>query len=256
MNGAHDMGGQHGFGAVVPESAEPLFHAEWERRALGLTLAMGATGQWNIDMSRAARERIGPALYLRSSYYQIWLEGLQSLLLDQGLVSPQELATGQLQGPAQPVARVLQADAVAAVLARGAPTERQAAAPARFRVGQRVRTRNHQPSGHTRLPGYARCRNGTVVLVHGCHVFADTHARRPEGWRSGLPFDESPTWLYTVAFTGRELWGPHGEAEVLTSIDAWEPYLEAVEPGELSSARPGREASAAATDTATRNTAP
>ena len=59
MNGVHDMGGLQGFGPVQIEADEPLFHAAWERRALGLTLAMGATGQWNIDLSRAAASKIG-----------------------------------------------------------------------------------------------------------------------------------------------------------------------------------------------------
>ncbi len=41
MNGAQDMGGMHGFGAVEPEPNEPVFHADWEKRAFALTLAMG-----------------------------------------------------------------------------------------------------------------------------------------------------------------------------------------------------------------------
>ena len=63
MNGAHDMGGVHGFGAVCPEPGEPVFHAEWERRAFALTLAMGATGEWNLDASRFARENQEPREY-------------------------------------------------------------------------------------------------------------------------------------------------------------------------------------------------
>jgi nitrile hydratase len=67
MNGVHDMGGAQGFGPVQPEVHEPVFHAAWERRALALTLAMGATGQWNIDMSRSRRESLPPADYLNCS---------------------------------------------------------------------------------------------------------------------------------------------------------------------------------------------
>ena len=77
MNGIHDMGGMHGFGPVQIEADEPLFHAAWERRALGLTLAMGATGQWNIDQSRSARESLPPATYLTAGYYGIWLRALE-----------------------------------------------------------------------------------------------------------------------------------------------------------------------------------
>ncbi len=223
MNGVHDMGGLHGFGAVHPDPAEALFHAPWERRALALTLAMGATGQWNIDQSRSARESLPPATYLASSYYRIWILGLERLMLDRGLVSADELAAGRALHPPRPLPRVLRADAVAGVLARGAPTQRQPMAPARFSVGDRVRARNLHPPGHTRLPRYVRGRVGEVVLVHGAHVFADRHAATAPG----QPFDEQPNWLYTVSFAASALWGEDAEASTQVSVDAWEPYLEA-----------------------------
>ncbi len=91
MNGAHDLGGMHGFGPIDPESDEPVFHAEWERRAFAITLAMGAYGAWNLDMSRCARERMEPGEYLRTSYYEHWLHGLQLLLIEQGLLSEAEI---------------------------------------------------------------------------------------------------------------------------------------------------------------------
>jgi nitrile hydratase len=223
MNGVHDMGGAHGFGAVLPEPAgDPLFHAPWERRALGLTLAMGATGQWNIDQSRSARESLPPATYLASGYYRIWLLGMESLLLQRGLVQADELAAGHALHPPLPVARVLRPDAVGAALARGTPTARAPQAPARFAPGQRVRARNTHPAGHTRLPRYVRGHVGTVSLVHGAHVFADRHAASPPG----QPFDEAPTWLYTVVFDGAALWGDDAEPGTSMSVDAWEPYLE------------------------------
>lgn len=223
MNGVHDMGGLQGFGPVQIEPDEPLFHAAWERRALGLTLAMGASGQWNIDLSRAARESLPPAVYLSSSYYEIWIRGLERLMLQRGLVSTAELQQGQPIGPSRPLARVLQADAVPATLARGSPTTRPGLAPARFAPGDRVRALNLNPKGHTRLPRYVRGHVGTVTLVHGCHVFADRHASTAPG----APFDDRPEWLYTVVFDGAELWGPDAEPGTQVSVDAWEPYLEA-----------------------------
>lgn len=217
MNGVHDMGGLQGFGAVHPEPDEPRFHAPWERRALGLTLAMGATGQWNIDQSRAARESLPPAQYLGSSYYQIWLAALARLMQARGLVTADELATGHAAAAGRPLARVLQAAEVEAALARGTPVSRPAPGPSPFRVGDRVRALNLHPSGHTRLPRYVRGHVGTVVNVHGAHVFADAHARG----------EDRGEWLYTVEFDAAELWGPEAGARDRISVDAWAPYLEA-----------------------------
>lgn len=226
MNGVHDMGGMHGFGPVLVEDNEPLFHAPWERRALGLTVAMGATGQWNIDQSRSARESLPPAIYLGSGYYRIWILGLERLLRQRGLVTEAELTTGRLAAPALPVARVLQAATVAAALARGTATERAAATPARYTVGDRVCAVNRHPASHTRLPRYVRGHTGTVERVHGVHVFADRHAATAPG----QPFDEAPQWLYTVAFDGQDLWGADAEPGLRVSVDAWESYLQPASP--------------------------
>jgi hypothetical protein len=121
--------------------------------------------------------------------------------------------------PRTPAPLVLRADRVAATLARGRPCTREAMSPARFALGQRVRTRADTPEHHTRLPGYARGKVGVVARMHGAHVFPDTNAR-------GL--GECPQWLYTVAFDERELWGEDLPLQRSTvSVDAWEPYLEA-----------------------------
>lgn len=223
MNGVHDMGGLQGFGPVQPEADEPLFHAAWERRALGLTLAMGATGQWNIDQSRFARESLPPAVYLSSSYYEIWIRALERLMLARGLLTADELRSGDMLTPPLPLPRVLQRDAVDGALARGSPTTRPLATGARFAVGQRVRALNVHPPGHTRLPRYVRGHLGTVSQVHGGHVFADRHAASAPG----QPFDDRPEWLYTVDFDGAQLWGAQAEPGLVVSVDAWEPYLEA-----------------------------
>lgn len=210
-----DLGGQLGHGAVTPEPEGELFHAAWEARVLALTLAMGATGSWNIDMSRAARETLPD--YARLSYYEIWFHGLQKLLLERGLLQPGEVERGVAAGPGPALPRMLRAADVPAVLARGAPTARPGPAPA-FEVGDTVRLRSGAVPHHTRLPGYARGRRGTIAAVHGPHIFADAHAQ-------GL--GEQPCTLYTVAFTGSELWGKEpGSACLTVSIDAWEPYLE------------------------------
>jgi nitrile hydratase len=221
MNGAQDMGGQMGFGPVLPEPDEPRFHAAWEKRALAVTLACGAMGHWSIDASRHARETLHPLDYLGSSYYEIWIKALEKLLAAEGLVSGEELHAGRALAAPRTPNRVLQAAEVAAALARGSPSERPATGPARFAVGDRVRTANDHPAGHTRVPRYARGRIGRIERVHGVHVFPNTSAHR---------LGEDPQWLYTVVFDGRALWGNGAAAGLAVSIDAWERTLAPVEP--------------------------
>jgi len=211
-----DLGGKDGYGPVVPEPEGELFHASWEPKAFALTLAMGATGAWNIDMSRAARETL--PRYETLSYYELWVEGLQKLMLERGLLQESELRAGRMLAPAPaPIPRVLKANDVASTLAQGSPSERSVAAPARFAIGDSVRTRRDSVPHHTRLPAYARGKIGRVERVHGAHVFPDAHAQS---------LGQQPQWLYTVAFDGRELWGNDSTHGLTVSIDAWEPYLE------------------------------
>lgn len=217
MNGAHDMGGVHGFGPVRPEPNEPTFHADWERRAFALTLAMGATGEWNLDASRCARENRPPADYLAKSYYELWTAGLIDLMIARGLLTRDEIAAGRALGPGQRLATIVTAREIGQGLMRGAPTGRPAATPARFNTGDRVRAKNMHPTSHTRLPRYVRGHPGVVERVRGCHVYPDSHAT------SG---DENPQWLYTVRFDARELWGSDADANLTVSVDAFEPYLE------------------------------
>lgn len=210
-----DLGGREGFGRVIPEPEGELWHAAWEPKALALTLAMGATGSWNIDASRSARETLRD--YASLSYYQIWLAALAKLMVERGLVTEQEMAEARVQIEPKPLARVLRAADVPAVLARGSATERPATTAARFAVGDLVRTRTGRVDHHTRLPSYAAGRIGTVERVHGTHVFADTNAQ-------GL--GERPQCLYAVRFDGRELWGDEAQPGLSVSIDAWDDYLE------------------------------
>jgi nitrile hydratase beta subunit len=217
MNGAHDMGGMHGFGPVEPEPNEPVFHGEWEKRAFALTLAMGMPGGWNIDMSRFARENRQPAEYLSMTYYQIWLAGLIDLMKERGLVADDEIAAGHSLHPPKPVKRVLSPGDVEKTLHRGGPTGRETNTKAAFAVGDKVRAKVINPLTHTRLPRYVRGRVGTIETVCGCHVFPDSNAQGA---------GENPQWLYTVRFEGRELWGADADPTLSVSVDAWEPYLE------------------------------
>jgi nitrile hydratase beta subunit len=215
MNGAHDMGGTMGFGPVKPEKNEPVFHAPWERRAFAITLAAGA-GRWNIDQSRSAREQMQPGEYLAKTYYEIWIAGLEKLLAERSLVTPDEVAAGKSLHAPKDSPVVLTADRVAMALSKGGPTTRPATAPQRFQVGDSVRARNIHPTGHTRLPRYVRGHEGIVTHVHGVHVFPDANSVGRE----------DPQWLYTVRFTARELWGETADPTSSVSVDAWESYLE------------------------------
>jgi nitrile hydratase len=181
-------------------------------------MAMAMPGGWNIDMSRFARENRPAEEYLSKSYYQIWLAGLERLMLERELIAPDEIETGKPLHPTKPVAKTLTPDGVAAMLHRGGPTERDAKSPALFAVGDRVRTKMIHPTTHTRLPRYVRGRVGIIEMLHGVHVFPDSNSLG----------QENPQWLYTVSFDGRELWGPDGDASVKISVDAWESYLERV----------------------------
>ena len=218
MNGGHDLGGMYGFGPInpEPESKEPVFHADWERRAFALNLAAGFLGKWNIDQGRHARERQHPADYLRNTYYENWLAGLETLLVEAGLVTQGELDSGVVAGRVDGV-RVLLGENVEEVLSKGGPVTMKIPLDQFFSVGDRVRVININPLGHTRAPRYARGKVGTVALVHGIHIFADRNA---EGIKEGQQ-------LYSVEFNSHELWGDAGRARETVRIDLWEPHLEA-----------------------------
>ena len=179
--------------------------------------AMGAAGAWNIDMARDARERLPPDFALRASYYERWERAMEGQLVSAGLVAPDELAAGHAAIPGKALPRPpLGADDLGPVLTRGS-FGRPASAPARFRPGDRVRTKNINPETHTRLPRYARNHVGTIERVQGCHVFPDA---------SAIGKGDDPQWLYTVAFAATELWGADADPHLTVSIEAFEPYLE------------------------------
>ena len=214
MNTVHDLGGMQNFGAVTPEADEPTFHHPWERRVFGVVLAMGGARLWNLDQSRFARESMAPAEYLSSSYYRIWYAGLAKLLVERGLASNAEIADGHVRVPGLKIP-VLTADRVPAAMAHPGSTLRAKTSPARFALGDLVRTKNLHPRSHTRLPRYCRDKAGKIAAIHGAHVFPDAHA---------LGQGEDPQWLYGVRFEASELWGGDTSAAAVY-VDCWEPYL-------------------------------
>ncbi len=214
-NSVHDMGGMHGFGPIVAEANEPVFHAPWEGRVYALQRSLGYTRLWTIDGQRASLENLPPLAYLASSYYRRWLLGLERQVVAHGLVGEDELAAGHSLRPGIRLSRKLTAADVPNTLTRD-NFDRPAPAPARFKAGDRVRTRNINPATHTRLPRYARGKLGTVEAVRGCVVFPDSAA---------IGAGDNPQWLYAVVFAARELWGEAADPAVSSSIEAFEPYL-------------------------------
>jgi nitrile hydratase len=225
VNSAHDVGGMHGFGPVRLEENEPLFHADWERGAFAtniVAMAQGLTGP--VDSNRHAIERMGNASYLGTSYYEHWLVGAAMRLVENGVITEDELharveavradpdryALPPAQGPDE------LSDRVAGMIKHGGPTLREIDAEPAFAVGGEVVTSRRSPRGHTRLPRYARGRRGRIVLHHGAHVFPDTNAH---------DLGECPEHLYTVRFEASELWGGEAEGPSAVHIDLWESYL-------------------------------
>ena len=219
MNGVHDMGGMHGMGPIQYESNEAVFHEAWEARVFALHRAVRAWAKWTTDASRHAVELIPAPEYLRMSYYEQRLHALIELMVETALVTRAEVESGE-PAPGSPKATpVLIASAVPGAVAKSKPASRQVRVEARFTVGQRVRARNIHPTGHTRLPRYARGKLGTIHLVHGVFVYPDTNAHS---------LGEKPQHLYSVRFAARELWGEQASECDATYIDMWDDYLENV----------------------------
>ena len=225
MSRVHDMGGRFGDGPVLPEPqgiAQP--GADWHGRALAVSLACGALGQWNIDMSRHGRECLTPKDYARFSYYEKWMAGLADVLVQTGVLTPvdlQDLSTDTED--AHPLAnRMMTADMVVPAMERGGPANRPSDVPTAFSIGQAVCTARPAGNrlvdgGHTRLPAYAQGAKGRILRQHGTHVFPDSSAH-------GL--GEAPEPLYAVVFSASELWSnpEHPGDEVI--LDLWQSYLE------------------------------
>lgn len=251
------MGGMHGFGPVVRERDEPVFHADWERRTFALRLAVGARRFFNGDEHRHVIERMPPAQYLAASYYERWLYALENLLIEKGVVERAELDA---------VVAALRADAPSATAADGTtagidpsgkPPISGVAMPAtassqprgsgarllrhdpsfhpRFKAGDPVVARNINPEGHTRIPRYARGHRGTIFRDWGVFVFPDTHAHGGGA---------KPQHCYAVEFDSRELWGDDHPADERVFIDLWEDYLETAKADAPSSSATTRKNSA------------
>src|SRR4051794_40301792 len=187
VDGIHDLGGKQGFGPVEVEEDEPVFHEPWERTARAITFAtVVQVENPSTSKFRHAIERMEPAHYLASSYYEHWLTAAATLAVDAGLVTRDDLerragGTFPLSGPERP-----------------GDVETTAPHQQRFSVGDRVRVRNIHLPGHTRCPVYIRGKVGTVTRLDGEWSIPDVEAHAP---------DRVPEATYSVRFEADELWG-------------------------------------------------
>ncbi len=216
MNSVHDMGGMHGMGSVEIEADEPVFHADWEKRVFATRLACAYHRRWNSDINRYAVERMPPADYLASSYYEHVLFGLETVLTEQGVVTVQELTSGRAEGHAD-VNSVLDMAGLDRLLQNRIRARREEKVVPKFKAGDAVVARNIHPAGHTRLPRYVRGRHGIIDRDFGVYVFPDTNA---------MSRDPKPQHLYTVRFNARELWGPGAAARDSVYVNLWDDHLD------------------------------
>jgi nitrile hydratase len=215
VNGIHDLGGMHGFGAIEAERGEPPFHEAWEGRAGGLLEVMTFPAGFTVDRFRYLRETLRPDLYLTQTYYEQWIYIAEQALLEAGMISAKDMAGGKSEAPKRSDA--IRADAVWGFLHDRTHSGRDLDAAPRFAVGRTVRARTMQPVGHTRLPRYARSKTGSIVRHHGAHVLPDSSAHGK---------GDQPQHLYTVRFSARELWGDGANPRDSVHLDLWESYLE------------------------------
>ena len=217
MNGIHDLGGMHGFGPVHAEAHEPPFHETWEGRAGGIVEVMAFPAGFTVDRFRYVRETLRPDLYLTQNYYEQWIYIAEQTLLESGMITASELKAGHAAPGTAPRNDAMRPEAVWDFLHDRAHSGRDLNEASRFAIGQKVRARNAQPMGHTRLPRYARGKIGIVTRHHDGHVLPDASAHGQ---------GDAPQHLYTVAFTARELWGDAANARDKVHLDLWETYLE------------------------------
>jgi nitrile hydratase len=222
LNGAHDLGGSHGFGRVPAEDGLP-FHAEWEKRTFGMTIAMrylhavpGTT-----DESRRTIELLPPDVYLRAAYFERWLLGCETNYEAYGLLTRDELEARWRELAGEPSAALPrnddpdQIDRVVAGLRAGRTDEVFDGEPS-YAPGDAVVARNIHPKRHTRLPRYVRGRRGVVDCVRGAFPIPELAAER----------ERELEFVYEVRFEGEELWGESAERGTAIYIQLWESYLQ------------------------------
>lgn len=220
MNGIHDLGGMHGFGPIEIERDEPLFHAPWEARVLGIMeTTLYELELYNEDALRHGIEQMAPADYLHASYFARWLASIEYNLVQADVVSSAEIDARlrTLQGhPDTPPPENATDPRRTPPPVDHSPYVMPSPTP-RFAAGNQVVTRNIHPQHHTRLPRYARGKQGVITMVHG-------PTPRPDARVHG--FGDHPDTVYNVRFTAQELWGEAADPRQTISLDLFDSYLE------------------------------
>ena len=216
MDGVHDLGGREGYGNVDVDEDEEQFHEPWEARVRGMVNAMSRADDWTLDWFRHCRELIMPSDYLTRPYFDQWIQTYGAMMVNSGVATVEELATGRASGEGVDLPPPMRAEQVAHVQTGAKRFDGEIEAEPRFGVDDPVRCLVHGHPGHTRLPGYVRGRRGIVHAHHGAHVFPDANARG----------DKYFEHLYTVAFEARELWGEQGGGGDRVLVNLWESYLD------------------------------
>ncbi|MEM7224947.1 MAG: nitrile hydratase subunit beta [Pseudomonadota bacterium] len=216
MDGVHDLGGREGFGPIEVDEFERNFNTDWEARMWGVNGAMAQDRSWTLDWWRHVRELIAPNDYLTRPYFDQWMQIYAALMVDSGIATVKELARGRSDGSRPDLDPPLKAEDVLEATRKTARFDRPVDRAPAFEVGDRVVTRSHGHSGHTRLPRYAMGRPGVIQASHGAHVFPDLKAR---GKKHAEP-------LYSVAFQAADLWPEAAGRRDRVFLDLWESYLE------------------------------
>lgn len=222
MIGVHDMGGMRDFGPVIKDEKKELFYAEWEKKVFALLFATVGQGLYNLDEFRHAIERMDPANYLNSSYYERWLSAYETLLVEKGIFTKEqyekrvrEFAEGKRNVPIRYDSKLTKA--LLELIDKGASTERDEVVAPRFKVGDTVVVKDFHTTKHTRCPRYVQGKKGVIILYHRNHVYPDFNAHGK---------GESPRPLYTVKFKAADLWGDVAKPKDTVCVDLWESYLE------------------------------
>lgn len=214
MDGIHDLGGKEGHGPVPVTSGDAPFTHDWERRMWGLARA-GLVPSMTIDWFRHGLEVMVPGDYLTYSYFQKWATNYLMLMADADMVSLEEIQAGHVATPTAPAPAKTTHDIVEQVRKSCIRFSVDIETPARYSVGDTVRTLKHIASNHTRLPAYARNCTGQIIAYHGAHMLPDEGAK---GHHIG-------DHLYTVSFSARDLWGPDAHPADTVTLELWEGYF-------------------------------